>query len=73
VRFRFISPWSVAIARASSWVQSKHTLVKPKSMEPLVQFNGLRSVQRRVEHAKVVASAGCWLTNRSTGPIAACG
>ena len=65
--------WSVANARTSVGVQSKHTAVKPKTMKHIVQCNGLRSVQCRVEHAKVVASAGCWLTHRSTGPIAACG
>ena len=73
VRFRFISTWSVANERASIGVQSKHTSSKPKTKEHLLQLHGFRFGQRRVELAKFVALAECWLTHRSTGPIAACG
>ena len=65
--------WSVATARTSVGVQSKHMSVKPKTKEHLLQLHGFRSGQRRVELAKFVAPAECWLTHRSTGPVAACG
>ena len=64
---------SVANARTSVGVQSKHTSSKPKTKEHLLQLHGFRFGQRRVELAKFVAPAECWLTHRSTGPIAACG
>ena len=65
--------WSVANAGTSVGVQSKLTSAKPKTKEHLLQLHGFRSGQRRVELAKFVAPAECWLTHRSTGPIAACG
>ena len=65
--------WSVANAGTSVGVQSKLTSAKPKTKEHLLQLHGFRSGQRRVELAKFVALAECWLTHRSTGPIAACG
>ena len=65
--------WSVANARTSVGVQSKHTSSKLKTKEHLLQLHGFRIGQHRVELAKFVAPAECWLTHRSTGPIAACG
>ena len=55
--------WSVANAGTSVGVQSKLTSAKPKTKEHLLQLHGFRFGQRRVELAKFVALAECWLTH----------